>query len=70
MTPELLTPAEVAALLRVPELTLVQWRTSNTGPRSAKIGRHRRYARSDVEAFIESRMNHPSEADERTARYG
>jgi excisionase family DNA binding protein len=49
---ELLTLGEVAELLRVPDATLRYWRHRGTGPESFKIGRHVRYRRSDVRAWL------------------
>ncbi len=55
MIEQLLTPAEVAEILRVPLKTLYQWRHRGEGPLTLKIGRHLRYRPSDVEAFIDGR---------------
>ena len=49
---DLLTLAEVAILLRVPDATLRYWRHCDKGPVSYKIGRHVRYRRQDVEAWL------------------
>jgi excisionase family DNA binding protein len=49
---DLLTLREVAHLLRVPEATLRYWRHRHTGPDSYKIGRHIRYQRNDVQAWV------------------
>ena len=49
---ELFTLADVAELLRVPPATLRYWRHLGTGPRSFRIGRHVRYYRGDVEAWL------------------
>lgn len=49
---ELLTPAEVAEYYKIPIRTLHQWRYLGTGPRAAKIGRHLRYRRSDLDAYF------------------
>ena len=47
---QLMKPAEVAALLRVPETTLAIWRcTGRVKLAYLKIGRAVRYQRSDVE---------------------
>jgi hypothetical protein len=56
---ELLTPADVSAILHVPTKTLIQWRylskTSGQqiGPKGARVGKHIRYRKCDVAAFIE-----------------
>ena len=52
----LATTREVAEFLGVPERTLGQWAYFGTGPRYAKIGRHRRYRWEDVEAFVAARL--------------
>jgi len=49
---DLLTLREVAELLRVPEATLRYWRNQHTGPDSYKVGRHIRYQRRDVRAWL------------------
>ena len=51
---ELFTLTDVAQLLRVPPATLRYWRHLGTGPRSFRIGRHVRYHRADVEAWIDT----------------
>jgi excisionase family DNA binding protein len=43
---------DVAAYLNVPERTLEQWRRAEKGPRWAFVGRHVRYAWSDVDAWL------------------
>jgi excisionase family DNA binding protein len=50
---ELCTLADVAQLLRVPPATLRYWRHLGTGPHSFRIGRHVRYYRGDVDAWLE-----------------
>jgi len=48
----LATQDEVAEYLRVPVSTLEQWRWRKTGPKWSKVGRHVRYAWSDVEEWF------------------
>jgi predicted DNA-binding transcriptional regulator AlpA len=51
-----LCPEEVSAMLGgVPLATLTRWRTERTGPVPIHIGRHVRYRRSAVEAWLEAR---------------
>ena len=50
----LLTPPEVARLLNVPERTLSQWRYLRRGPTYIVCGRHVRYRRRDVEAYLDA----------------
>lgn len=49
---DLLTLTELAILLRVPDATLRYWRHCDKGPVSYKIGRHVRYRRQDVRAWL------------------
>lgn len=58
---ELLTPQVLAEGLGVPVQTLYVWRTKGAGPRAIKVGRHLRYRRSDVEAWLDA------QADDRPA---
>lgn len=46
-----LTPEEVAEHYRVALATVRYWRHIGYGPRGAKVGRHVRYPRSEVERF-------------------
>jgi predicted DNA-binding transcriptional regulator AlpA len=51
-----LSPEEVSAMLGgVPQATLTRWRTERTGPVPIHVGRHVRYRRSAVEAWLEAR---------------
>jgi excisionase family DNA binding protein len=52
---DLLTVDEVSAYLKVPVGTLYNWRSRGEGPRAARLGRHLRYRRSDLEAWIAER---------------
>ena len=56
---ELLTIAEVAAIVRAPIATLRYWRHLGTGPRSFRVGRGVRYWRTDVTAWLEAQSNGP-----------
>ena len=51
---EYLTQDEVAELLRTSPQTLRYWRYRGVGPRWWRAGRHPRYSRPDVEAWIEA----------------
>jgi excisionase family DNA binding protein len=53
---ELMTVQEVAGYLRIPVGTLRNWRVTGEGPRAARIGRHVRYRRADVEAWVAERV--------------
>lgn len=58
-TDALLTPDDVAAFLGVPPLTLQAWRSRRTGPRSYRVGKHVRYRREEVEAWLEQQAAVP-----------
>lgn len=49
---EVLTPGEVAALLKVPERTLSDWRYRQEGPPFHKVGRHVRYLAAEVRSWL------------------
>jgi len=53
----LLEPEQAAALLSVPAATLQTWRAARTGPRFFRVGRHVRYARADLETWLNERAN-------------
>lgn len=51
-----LSPQEVSVMLGgIPVATLKRWRTERTGPVALHIGRHVRYRRSAVEAWLQAR---------------
>ncbi len=50
---QLLTTSQVAAYLQVPVATLHQWRYRGEGPKAAKVGRHLRWRKADVDAWLE-----------------
>lgn len=51
-----LTIEEVEAMLRVPRSTLASWRYRHIGPRFVRLGRHVRYLRSDIDAYLAERV--------------
>jgi DNA-binding transcriptional MerR regulator len=53
MTAKLLTPREVADLLRTPPDTLRHWRDQRTGPLSIKVGRRVMYRVADVDSWLD-----------------
>ena len=53
---ELMTLAEVAAFLRVPEATLRYWRHLGIGPASFKIGRSVRYQHNAVITWLHAQQ--------------
>ena len=48
-----LSPEDLAIEWNIPVRTLYSWRTRGLGPRAIRIGRHLRYARRDVDAWVE-----------------
>lgn len=52
---ELLTLKEVAELLDVSTNTIYYWRWQGTGPKGHKVGKHVRYRRSDIDAWLDER---------------
>jgi excisionase family DNA binding protein len=55
--PEMLSPQDLADFLRVPVTTVYDWRYKRKGPPASKVGRHVRYRRSDVEAWLDERQS-------------
>jgi len=53
MSERLLTAPEVAGFLGVPLATLYQWRTRGTAPRAVRVGKHLRFRRADLDAWVE-----------------
>jgi excisionase family DNA binding protein len=53
----LMTLLEVSQLLDVPVATLYRWRRRGEGPTGYRIGRHVRYRRAAVEAWIETQAD-------------
>lgn len=51
---KLITTSELAEYLGVPVATLRYWRNRGDGPRGFRVGRHVRYQRTDVAAWLES----------------
>lgn len=58
---EMLSLQEACAFLRVPEGTLRYWRHLGAGPRSFKVGRHVRYWRADLVAWLADQTNGPED---------
>ena len=46
-----------AEYLNVPPSTLHQWNHRGIGPRSAKLGKARKYRKADLDAFIDERAD-------------
>lgn len=54
---EYLSPAELARELRVPVSTVYAWRTKSQGPRAIRVGKHLRFARSEVARWLEEQSD-------------
>ena len=54
---KMMTLADLSELLGVPVGTLYGWRYRGEGPPGDRIGRHVRYRRSAVDAWIESQAD-------------
>lgn len=48
-----LSPEDLADELGIPVRSVYAWRSRGAGPRGHKIGRHVRYRRADVDAWLE-----------------
>lgn len=59
---ELIGIAELAKELGVPPKTIYGWRTRGVGPRGIKIGKHVRFKRADVDAWLASCYDDPRPA--------
>lgn len=57
--PEYLTVKQLAAVLQVPVTTIYEWRYRDTAPRGMRLGRHVRFHREDVRAWLEQRAEEP-----------
>lgn len=53
----LLTITELSEMLGIPVDTLYGWRHRGEGPQGYRIGRHVRYRRATVEAWLEGRLD-------------
>jgi len=49
---QFLTPPDLAELLEVPLSTVYKWSADGTGPRRTWVGKHIRYTRDAVNAWI------------------
>ncbi len=60
----LLTPAQAAHMLGIPEGTLAQWRSQHRGPIFVKLeGRLVRYRAGDLESYVAERIVEPVAKD-------
>ena len=62
MTEELMGPEALAAYLGIPLPTVYGMNSRGTGPRRMRVGKHIRYRRSDVEAWLNAQTVEPEPA--------
>jgi excisionase family DNA binding protein len=60
----LLSITELAEYLGVPVKTIYEWRQSGRGPACVRIGRHLKFAVSDVRAWVECQRESPRDHSE------
>src|SRR6266542_417843 len=53
----LLSVAELAAYLGVPQATIYWWRSRGEGPPGFRLGKHLRFRPFDIEAWLETRRD-------------
>jgi predicted DNA-binding transcriptional regulator AlpA len=63
----LLRPEDVSEILGVPRATLKAWRKRGQGPRALLIGKHARYAPTDLEDWMTTRTRDAVMAERRAA---
>ncbi len=56
MTLSLMSVTDVAEYLGVPVGTVYAWNSRGLGPKRLRLGKHVRYRRSDVEAWLEQQV--------------
>lgn len=59
-TGEVLDPQETSNYVKVPLRTLDAWRYRGTGPAYLKVGRHVRYRRADLDAWLDAQRVTPA----------
>lgn len=57
-----MSPEELANELGVPVRSIYVWRSKGAGPRGHRIGKHVRFRRADVEAWLEAQADPAREA--------
>ena len=53
----LLTPDQVSEMLGVPVATIYRWRLTGYGPKAIKIGKHLRWRRATLDAWLAAQEN-------------
>ena len=56
MTPDIMTTAEAAEYVRLGKPTLERFRVTGEGPHYCKLGGAVRYRKSDLDAWLDSRI--------------
>lgn len=54
---KLMTLTDVSEMLGVPVHTLYRWRSNREGPVGYRVGRHVRYRREAIEAWLEQQLD-------------
>jgi len=57
MTDSLMTPDELGDYLQIPKATIYKWHSEHRGPTAIKIGKHLRFLRTDIDAWLRSRAD-------------
>ena len=60
MDDEIMSGDQTGEFLGVPAGTLANWRYQGRGPRFYKVGKHVRYRKSDVLAWLEENAREPA----------
>lgn len=60
MSDQLLSVKDVATYLAVPTATIFRWNSRGTGPRRMRVGKHVRYRRVDVDAWLDKQVQDSS----------
>ncbi|PYG00268.1 DNA binding domain-containing protein, excisionase family [Georgenia satyanarayanai] len=63
----LLDVQDLAEYLGVPIRMIYDWRQTGHGPRGFRVGRHLKFAVSDVAAWVEARRNATADRRDRSA---
>ena len=58
MSEQLLSPEALAEMCDVPVGTVYRWNYTGSGPTPIRVGRHTRYRRADVDAWLEQNELH------------
>jgi excisionase family DNA binding protein len=48
-----MTTDELSEFLRIPRASIYRWRQDGSGPKAVRVGKHLRWRRSDVEAWLD-----------------